>query len=172
MKITVRGEDYIIKKDTFSTQVVYGLYNLQNEEIGSLYYCINQTNARNDLWLININIKPYYQTRGLGQFLFDLLVNDAILAHVNFIEGKYFPTNDHAKPFYEKNGCEIYKEYYDTYVRKDIDDYSNINEYFTKVNQITEQEAIDSRQELLDKQKLTSLFGPDNHTNNGGGRDL
>lgn len=150
MEILIKNHTYRIGKETFGNQIVYTLYISPAKAVGSVYFCIRQDGANNYLWLSNISIEPEFQSQGLGQFLFDLMYNDAVLARVWQIEGKYYPSNDKAKPFYDKNNVEIYKDGYETYIYKSVPHDAKPNEYFTQIHQQTEiEEQLKIKREAL-----------------------
>lgn len=167
MEVNIKGEVYNLKKETFDSRVVYNLYSQDGRGVGFVYYRINKE-SDNSIFLINIDIATYCQSRGLGQFLFDLLYNDAILEKVYFIEGKYAPTNNYARPFYIKNGCEIYKDCYESYVRKDIPINAKENDFYTHIHIATseeeqrENEAEESASALDNAKKCSIAKSKDN----------
>ena len=149
MQIKIKNSLYRLKRESFSdSQVVYTIYD-KNNKAGSVFYTINQNSSENYIWLANISVESKYQSKGVGQFLFDLLYNDAVLKRVNYIEGKYFPTNEIAKPFYDKNGCVIEKEGYETFVTKYIPHSAKPSEYFTLVhNEVALDEQLAKKREI------------------------
>ena len=70
------------------------------------------------VWLRKIQTEPQYQGQGVGQALLDTLEYFTIKHRLCHIEGKFFPDNEFAKPFYLKNSYDIYKEDYETFVGK------------------------------------------------------
>lgn len=70
------------------------------------------------VWLRKIETKPEFQDKGVGQALLDTLEYFTIQKGLKHIEGKFYPDNEYAKPFYLKNDYDIYKEDYETYVEK------------------------------------------------------
>lgn len=70
------------------------------------------------VWLYKIETKERYQGQGVGQAVLDIMECVIVSKRYNKIDGKFFPTNEHARPFYEKNGYTIEKDGYETYVGK------------------------------------------------------
>lgn len=70
------------------------------------------------VWLRKIETLPQFQDKGVGQALIDVLEYFTATNGLRHIEGKFYPDNDYAKPFYLKNDYDIYKEDYETYVGK------------------------------------------------------
>ena len=70
------------------------------------------------VWLRKIQTEPQYQGQGVGQALLDTLEYFTIKHRLCHIEGKFYPDNEFAKPFYLKNSYDIYKEDYETFVGK------------------------------------------------------
>ena len=85
-----------------------------------MYAKTYQTYSR-QIFLSNIEVVPEFRYAGIGQFLLNILEQDALISRFDSIEGKYFPSNEYARTFYDKNGYEIYKDGYETYVCKQID---------------------------------------------------
>lgn len=77
--------------------------------------------SKKTTWLFKIETKKEYQHMGIGQALIDIVEYISCLNHMQRIEGRYFPDNEHAKPFYKKNNYEIYKEGYDSFILKNLD---------------------------------------------------
>ena len=71
-------------------------------------------------WIYNIATEEAYQHNGIGQALIYVCEYMSATRNVKLIEGKYYPSNEFAKPFYDKNGYEIIKEGYETFIQKGI----------------------------------------------------
>ena len=95
---------------------VIKLLSLDYETIGSLVYKFKSGMA----WLYKIEVEKKYQSDGFGHLLMSLFEEDCAKNRIKTIEGKFYPDNSHAKPFYLKRGYEIVKEYYDTYIFKTL----------------------------------------------------
>lgn len=96
----------------------YMLLALSNtdEIMGSAYFSVNYKERK--VWLKKIETDEKYQNQGVGKALIDVLEFFTINQNMRYIEGKFYPDNEYAKPFYLKNGYEIYKEDYETFVGK------------------------------------------------------
>ena len=58
---------------------------------------------------------------GLGTKMLEFMEEVALMARCNNVDGKFYPFGDlgeYAKNFYEKNGYQIYKDGYETYISK------------------------------------------------------
>lgn len=73
---------------------------------------------RRTVWLRKIETYPQFQDKGVGQALLDVLEYFTVSKGLKHIEGKFYPDNEYAKPFYLKNDYDIYKEDYETYIEK------------------------------------------------------
>ncbi len=72
------------------------------------------------LWIRKIETNPEFQNQGVGKALLDVVEYFAVKSRCSTIEGKFFPDNEYARPFYLKNNYEIYKDGYETYINKYI----------------------------------------------------
>lgn len=99
--------------DFYEVQVV------DEEVMGYATFKININ--KNYTWLYKIVTNEKYQHMGVGQALLDIIEYISCKKLVRNIEGKFYPNNEYAKPFYEKNNYQIYKDGYDTYVGKRLD---------------------------------------------------
>ena len=86
--------------------------------MGTAYFAIIRNERK--VWLRKIETKPEYQNLGIGKALLDTLEYFTIQNRLCVIEGKFYPDNEYARPFYLKNNYDIYKEDYETYVGKYI----------------------------------------------------
>lgn len=73
------------------------------------------------IWIYKIVTNKMFYHQGVATALIYAMEYFAYNFNVKTIEGKFYPTNEFAKPFYEKLGYEIYKEDYDTCLYKDLD---------------------------------------------------
>lgn len=111
------------------------MYTPDNKDCASLRFNIKGNKA----WLYYIEVKDEYQGLGLGQKLFSVFEYFIAKHNVESFEGKYYPLNDKAKPFYLKNGCEIWKDGYDTIVSKNFDKKETIDKYESEFKEIIPQ---------------------------------
>ena len=90
--------------------------------------CMTFKLKRGTCYLNRIEIlDPKYSHIGLGTQILKFMEQISYKANCCSVEGKFYPFGElgkHAKDFYLKNGYEIYKEYYETYISK----------YLTKTN--------------------------------------
>ena len=93
--------------------------NNENQEMGYLTFKI-KTGFSRKIWLNKIETKPEFQNQKVGTALIGCMEYFASQCNIDFIEGKFYPTNDYAKPFYIKRGYEIYKDEYEWYVDKTL----------------------------------------------------
>ena len=80
-------------------------------------------------WIYNIHTEEKFQHIGVGQTLLDICEYISAKKRVYIIEGKYFPRNDYAQPFYKKNGYSIDKDDYDLQIYKRL----NIEKVFERL---------------------------------------
>ena len=88
------------------------------DEMGFATFSIKK--KERSVWLNKIKTNPNYQDTGVAKAIIDILEYFTFEKRLCLIEGKFKPENEFARPFYEKNGYEIYKEYYETFVSKYI----------------------------------------------------
>ena len=91
-------------------------YSSDKKAMGFLTYKI----TRGKVWLNYVETKPKYQHQGVGSALIKTFEYEVYGKGLRFVEGKYFPKNEFAKPMYDKNGYEIYKDGYETYLSKSL----------------------------------------------------
>ena len=87
------------------------------DEIGYVSFKI-KVNCEKTAWLQKIAVHEKYQSQKFGDMLIKLFEDYAVKHHCNIVEGKFYPTNQHARPFYIKHGYQILKEDYETYIYK------------------------------------------------------
>jgi len=76
-------------------------------------------------WIYLIETEEKYQHKGIGKTLLDVMEYVAVLNKCENIEGKYYPTNEYAKPFYLKNGYSIEVDDYEQFVIKHLNKEEN-----------------------------------------------
>ena len=74
------------------------------------------------MWLQKIETYPEFQGRGVGDALLSVMEYTTLETRKTSIDGKFFPDNEFAKPFYEHRGYDITKDGYETYVGKYLND--------------------------------------------------
>lgn len=116
----IKGE-----KDTFNLTIKFEVYenfytinalSHDSKIMGRINFKVDFNKA----WIYSIKTFDEYQSRGVGQALLDACEYISCKNGVKCIQGKYYPSNEYAKPFYEKNGYKITKEYYETFIIKYI----------------------------------------------------
>lgn len=85
--------------------------NENGEEVGYLNF--RKMTKPDEIWVYKIETKEEHQDKGYGTAMIDALEFFACKYGISNIEGKYYPSNNKVKPFYEKLGYRI-----------DFDDYS------------------------------------------------
>lgn len=74
------------------------------------------------MWLQKIETYKEFQGRGVGDALLSVMEYTTLDTRKTSIDGKFFPDNEFAKPFYEHRGYDITKDGYETYVGKYLSD--------------------------------------------------
>ena len=117
-----------------------------NEELGFINFEIKN----NKVWIYKIETNPNFFHQGIGTALLNTMEYIAMLNNISRVEGKYYPTNEYTKPFYEKYGYYIpnQKKSWDDYdetwtMSKDLD--------FDKIKSYIEDNLIKSSVEELEK---------------------
>ena len=118
---------YISQKQ--NKEITIHLINVDNENeyqaqaladngdiMGSISFLIKRKDRL--VWLRKIETRPEYQHQGVGQALLDTLEYFTIQKRLCMIEGKFYPDNEFARPFYIKNNYSIDKDGYDTFISK------------------------------------------------------
>lgn len=59
------------------------------------------------LWIYKLETNPKFYRQGVASAVMDIVELMAIKRGINKIEGRFFPSNDAARPFYEKNGYSV-----------------------------------------------------------------
>lgn len=129
-KIGTINAFYIINDDYYTIKLCTFI---SNEEIGFATFKFSEKRRAN-VWLQNIKIKEKFQSKGLGKVLIKMFENFCYDKRRYIIEGKFYPENNHSKTFYENNGYSIEKEYYETFIYKDLrfEKSKNCNQYIEK----------------------------------------
>jgi len=114
-------------KHEFNEENNYHTLTAISEKNSPMAVLTFKVDRNKNIWLYKIKVKDEYQRMGASTALIYAMENFAIKNKIRFIEGKFYPENAYAKPFYEKLGYQIYKEDYETYVGKSL---WNIKEKF------------------------------------------
>lgn len=116
--IAQTGKEFNIKVAYYSSNNYYIIEVLEDGvKKGYLTFCIKKGQA----WIYKIETKTEFSRQGVGKALIDTFEFILSGKRINSIDGKFYPDNEYAKPFYEKNGYQIYKDDYETYVCKYLD---------------------------------------------------
>lgn len=93
-------------------------FNNKNQEIGSITFVFSGKTC----WISRIEVTDINYSRiGLGSILLNLTEKFAIKNGKRNMDGTFRPFGElgwFAKSFYEKNGYQIYKDGYETYISK------------------------------------------------------
>ena len=119
-KILIKGQEYyfdFIVKDNYNE---IKAYDIKKREIGHLTMFVTKEIFPRSIWLMHIFVNEDARYCGVGQKMLDALEYFARKCCVEVVEGKFYPDNAYAKDFYEKNGYEIWKDGYETYVSKNF----------------------------------------------------
>lgn len=118
-----------VKEKQFNSKMIYhkndDYYTIkimnENSTMGYLTFKIKREGYNNSIWLNKIETYKKFAHQGVGTALIQLLEYFAYKNNLQYIEGKFYPDNEYAKPFYEKYSYKIEKEYYETFVSKWLD---------------------------------------------------
>ena len=111
-KIEVKEED--LPEDYKKISLVV---KSSKEEIGFVTFKIKKLKNR-VAWLQRIEVQKKYQSQGFGDTLITLMEDYLIDNRCLVVEGKFWPLNNHARPFYKKHGYDILREDFETYIYK------------------------------------------------------
>lgn len=143
MKIKVKDLEVNLELNYYDKNRFYEIValNENSKVMGSLSYKIDYGYRK--AWLNKISTEEEFQHKGVGQLLlnaFEYLISDA---RINCVEGKFYPENDFALPFYQKNDYKIEKDGYETILFKSIDT-QKIKEQFSYFKDLKVKEAEDN----------------------------
>ena len=100
----------------------YTLYAFDGKDLmGFSTFLFKNEYGINKMWLQYIETKEQFAHKGVATALINIMEYISYNNRVDKVEGKYYPKNEYAKPFYEKNGYDIDHEYYDWYIDKRLD---------------------------------------------------
>ena len=119
-KIVIKGNEYYF--DFVPQQDWYEIkaFNEKKEVVGFVSMLIRSERCFPSIWLMKIFVNESERYQGIGQKLIEALECFAKMRHISYIEGKFYPDNSYARTFYEKNGYEIWKDDYETFVSKTL----------------------------------------------------
>ena len=101
-----------LKEDIF--QVI--IESATGEVMGEISFKIKADRA----WIYSIGTAEKFQNMGVGQTLLNCFEYCCAMKRCQTVEGKYYPSNEFARQFYEKNSYEIYKDGYDCLIYKKL----------------------------------------------------
>lgn len=90
--------------------------SMQNEEMGYITYKFIPKERL--AWLNKIETYEGFQHQGVATALLSFFEHEVRSKRYSRIEGKYYPTNNFAKPFYQKMGYHIEQDGYEQFVYK------------------------------------------------------
>ena len=123
-------ENFLAKSDYFENITLDVIYedekkmylvfakNDKKEEMGYINFSLNPQLQRTWLWRIE-TYEPF-QHQGIATALLSFMESESISRRYFCVEGKYLPTNEYAKPFYEKLGYDIDYEGYSEFIWKSL----------------------------------------------------
>lgn len=128
MKVKVFNKEFEAKILYNQEQNSYRIEILDNSNImGYATFKLKRNKYQDSIWLYKIETYPKYAHTGVGTATINLLEYFALQNRVQVVEGKFYPENEFAKPFYNKYGYSIDREDYETYIYKTLD-YKRIKE--------------------------------------------
>ena len=147
MKVKV-GKKEFDSKILFNTEEnSYRIEILDNSNVmGYATFRIKRNRYQDSIWLYKIETYPKYAHTGVGTATINLLEYFALQNKAQVVEGKFYPENEFAKPFYNKFGYSIDREDYETYIYKALD-YKKIKENI-EPNITKYEEQLDEQSEL------------------------
>lgn len=111
MKIKCKDRTFNIVENFDEAENFYSYKIFNNsEEMGFINFKDTKIYGKRCFWLYKIEVNEKYQNQGVGQALLYAMEYTAFLKRVPKIMGKFYPTNQYAKPFYIKNEYFIYSE--------------------------------------------------------------
>lgn len=111
MKIKVKDKTFNIVENYDEIENFYSYKAMDgNEEMGFINFKDSKIYGKRSFWIYKIEVNEKYQHQGVGQALLNAMEVTALDKRVQFILGKFYPTNQYAKPFYLKNGYTISRE--------------------------------------------------------------
>lgn len=109
------------EEDNFYTTTAI---SMQDEKMGFITYKFIPKERL--AWLCKIETYENFQHQGVATALISFFEHEVRSKRYYKIEGKYYPTNEFAKPFYKKMGYTIEKDGYEQYVDKYLSQDSTI----------------------------------------------
>ena len=147
---TYKGKKYVynITLTHYTDDDYYSLnaWSKDNKEMGFLTYKI----MSDGIWVLKLETYEEYQNKGVASALMDLLEYECKKNCKDVIEGKFYPSNQFAKPFYENRGYLIEHETYGQTIFK----YIPKNETEATKQKISEYKIIEKCSDFKKKKEL------------------
>lgn len=96
--------NYVVTLSLDNLIIGYGGYHLLKHKANFLSVNKNYTSF---IHLINIAVKPYFQKKGFGTYLMNILLNNARMKNAEYCYLEVRPSNNRAITFYSKLGFNI-----------------------------------------------------------------
>lgn len=111
MKIKVKDNIFNIEEYYDENQKFYSYkINRGDVQMGFINFKETSIYGKKCFWLYKIEVNEKYQHQGVGQALLYAMEYTALEKRIPKIMGKFYPSNEFAKPFYIKNDYYIYSE--------------------------------------------------------------
>ena len=111
MRVIIQDKDYEVKVKYTAFMLFYEVEIVadNNERMGKINFKIGKKENSNETWIYNISTEQKYQHIGVGKTLLKICEYMTSRKGIKVIRGRFLPSNEYAKPLYEKNGYEITK---------------------------------------------------------------
>lgn len=124
IEVELYKDDAGLNEDPLFYRVI--AFSKDKQEMSHINFSIQ---PRQRIWIYHIATKPQFQHMGLATALSKVMEYFVTTVYnVNYAEGKYAPSNDYAKDFYNKNDYEIWVDDYKHYISKSLDKQKIIQE--------------------------------------------
>lgn len=97
------NKKYLINIEEVGRCFTISCINVEGEEMGYATCLLKE----DSLWLYKIETYEKFAHQGVGSALLDIVEFLAMQNRRKTVDGKYYPLNEFAKPFYEKHGYFI-----------------------------------------------------------------
>jgi len=128
----------IIEKVDFNCICLHALDD-SGKEVGYLRFLLINEGSRS-AWLNLIEVPDECQHRGIGGSLITIFEYICVKMRSYNIEGRYYPKNNYAKPFYDKYGYDIFYEGYEQYISKRLEPDKVIEKFMKNLINIDDKE--------------------------------
>ena len=93
--------------------------NADGEKMGYLTF---KMNAGQKAWIYYVYTNEKFYHQGVGRALLQTFEKIAFENGIRFVEGKFYPENQYARPLYNKTGYKIERDGYETLIYKTLED--------------------------------------------------